>query len=451
MSDRGTFFELVFGRQVAGRPPERVLQTIHRQQRQSELLIAVVQLAVILTFVTLYLVAPRPNDGAMLESVTFKVIIAYASFSVLRLGLCLKGFMPNWFLMVSVIADVGLLMVLIWGFHIEYGQPAGFYLKAPTLLYVFIFIALRALRFDVSFLLLTGATAALGWLFLVYYATSMGDPGDPITRSYVEYMTSNKVLRGAEFDKVITILMTTGILAVAIIRARRLLVWAITDGTAAQDLKRFFAPEIAQAITGSEAQIEPGQGEVRDAAILHVDIRGFTALAATLAPNDLMHLLAEYQGRMVAAIRKHGGSIDKFMGDGILASFGAAVPSATYAADGVRAVFEVRQAVRDWGAARRTAGQEPIRIGVALVAGKVIFGAVGDASRLEYTVIGDPVNLAAKLDKQCKVEECFGIVPGETLRLAEAQGCPPPAEMELRSEREVEGVTGKLNLAVIRP
>lgn len=450
MTDRAPLLELIFGRRVAGKPPERVLHTIEQQQRQSELLIAVVQLLVILTFITLYAIAPRPNDGGMFESVTFKVIVAYASFSIIRLGLCLKGFMPAWFLTLSVIADVALLMVLIWGFHIEYGQPAGFYLKAPTLLYVFIFIALRALRFDVNFLLLTGVSAALGWLFLVYYATSMASD-DPITRSYVEYMTSNKVLRGAEFDKIITIIMTTGILAVAIIRARRLLVWAITDGTAAQDLKRFFAPEIAQAITGSESQIQPGQGEVRDAAILHVDIRGFTAQAARLRPNELMHLLAEYQARMVAAIRRHGGSIDKFMGDGILASFGAAVPSKTYAADGMKTIFDVRQAVEDWNAERSASGLDPIRIGVALTAGQVIFGAVGDASRLEYTVIGDPVNLAAKLDKQCKVEECFGVVTADTLRLAEAQGYQRPAEIKIRPDRDVEGVPGKLDLAVIRP
>src|SRR3546814_4233595 len=92
-------------------------------------------------------------------------------------------------------------MILIWRFHIEYLQPAGFYLKAPTLLYVFIFIALRALRFDVTFLLLTGLSAALGWMYLVYFAASFDSLESPITRSYVEYMTSNKVLRGAEFDR----------------------------------------------------------------------------------------------------------------------------------------------------------------------------------------------------------------------------------------------------------
>lgn len=441
--------DMIFGRAVDGRLPGRVLQTIRQQQRQSELLIAVVQLLVILTFITLYAVAPRPQDNDMLDSITFKVIIAYASFSVVRLALCLKGFMPNWFLGLSVIADVALLMILIWGFHIEYQQPAGFYLKAPTLLYVFIFIALRALRFDVGFLLLTGVAAAIGWLYLVYYATSFNSLENPITRSYVEYITSTKVLRGAEFDKVITILMTTAILAVAIIRARRLLVRAVAEGTAAQDLKRFFAPEIAQAITASAAQIQPGEGEIRDAAILHVDIRGFTPLSTRLSPNELMHLLADYQARVVAAIRQHGGSIDKFLGDGILASFGAAKPSASYAADALRAAHAIRQAADTWNDERVAARQERLRIGITAAAGPVIFGAVGDASRLEYTVIGDAVNLAAKLDKQCKVENCIALTSAETLRLARAQGYEPPADLRLLPGRQVDGVGTPIDLAII--
>lgn len=451
MTGRRSFSDLLFGRAIAGRPPERVLQTIERQQRQSELLIAVVQLAVILTFITLYALAPKPDDSAMLDSITFKVIVAYACFSLVRLGLCLKGFMPAWFLALSVIADVALLMILIWGFHIEYRQPAGFYLKAPTLLYVFIFIALRALRFDVTFLLLTGLSAALGWMYLVYFAASFDSLESPITRSYVEYMTSNKVLRGAEFDKIITIVMTTAILAVAIIRARRLLVRAVAEGAAAQDLKRFFAPEIAQAITGSEAQIEPGQGKIRDAAILHIDIRGFTPLSTELSPNDLMLLLADYQARMAAVIRTHGGSIDKFLGDGILASFGAATPSATYAADGLHAIHALKLASQAWDAARTAAGLQPVQLGVTVAAGPVIFGAVGDASRLEYTVIGDAVNLAAKLDKQCKVERCFGLAPADTLALAKTQGYQPPAYVEIRRDRRVEGIPGSIDLAVIEP
>ena len=119
--------------------------------------------------------------------------------------------MPAWFLTLSVAADLTLLMMLIWSFHIQYDQPASFYLKAPTLLYVFIFIALRALRFETRFVLLAGLFSALGWLALVFYVVSIDPQDNMITRDYVAYMTSNTILLGAEFDKVISILMVTGI------------------------------------------------------------------------------------------------------------------------------------------------------------------------------------------------------------------------------------------------
>ena len=73
-----------------------------------------------------------------------------------------RGRLPNWLLVVSVVMDMGLLMALIWSFHIQYMQPASFYLKAPTMIYVFIFIALRALRCEPRFILISAAAAALG-------------------------------------------------------------------------------------------------------------------------------------------------------------------------------------------------------------------------------------------------------------------------------------------------
>lgn len=441
--------ERILGPRVAYRPPERVMRTIAQQQRRSEELIAIVQFTIICILILLYVLAPRPKDSGMMTDMIFKVIVVYGIYSFARLVLALRGFTPSWFLGLTGIADVALLMLLIYAIHVDYQQPHGFYLKSPTLLYVFIFIALRALRFDVKYLLLTGLAAALGWGLLVSLAVHAGEPGSEVTRSYVEYMTSNRILRGAEFDKIITMLITTGILALAVVRARRTLIHAAVEGEAARDLKRFFAPEIAQAITGSESQVRPGQGEVRSAAILHVDIRGFTLLSRELAPGELMLLLADYQGRMVDVIRRNGGSVDKFLGDGILASFGAARPMPDFAAAALSASHQLRQAADDWNRERAASELPPVRIGVSVASGPVVFGAVGDATRLEYTVIGDAVNLAAKLDKQCKRENCIALATLETLNLAREQGYQPPAHVEELPSRLVEGVPAPLSLAVL--
>ena len=106
--------------------------------------------------------------------------------------------------------------------------------------------------------------------------------------------------------------------------------------------------------------IKAGEGELRDVAILTVDLRGFTRLSTELAPAEVMKLLQDYQGRVCPLIVRNGGSIDKFLGDGILASFGAVAPSPTAAADALRAADAVIEAADRWAAERRAAGLPPL-------------------------------------------------------------------------------------------
>ncbi|MDA1099581.1 MAG: adenylate/guanylate cyclase domain-containing protein [Proteobacteria bacterium] len=432
--------------------PPRVLAAIHGHQLRSEILIAWAQLLVGATWASLYALTPKSAGAtSMIEPVPFALGL-YLAFSILRLILAYRGFAAAWFLALSVLVDMAILMALIWSFHIQYEQPAAFYLKAPTLLYVFIFIALRALRFSAGFVLLSGAAAAMGWLLMLYYALATSTaPNMGVTRDYVAYMTSNHILIGAEFDKVITILLSTAILATALWRARRLLVQSVVEGQAHRDLERFFAPEIAHQIVSAEQRIQAGQGEIRQAAVLVCDIRGFTPLAMGMDPADLMTLLADYQSRMVSVIQAHGGSIDKFMGDGIMATFGAALPTETYAADALRCIEALGTAAKDWHDQRQRDGQRPLTVGFAVSAGPLIFGAVGDGARLEFTVIGEPVNLAAKLENANKAEAVTALTTAQTLALAQAQGYAPPRPLHERPARPVAGIGSPVDLVVLLP
>ena len=228
-----------------------------------------------------------------------------------------------------------------------------------------------------------------------------------------------------------------------------MLVRAVAEGAAAHDLSRFFAPEIAQQITAAEQEISIGEGQAREAAILFCDIRGFTVFANTVSPTDLMAALAEYQSRLVPIIRQHGGSIDKFMGDGIMATFGAAVTTDSFAADALHAVDDIMAEAERWNTERADAGKPVLRVGAACAAGRIIFGAVGDETRLEYTVIGDAVNLAAKLEKQTKEEAVRALTDATTLEIAETQGFVVPADIERRADRMVEGTEAPMDLVVL--
>lgn len=445
----GRLFALGRARAADQQLPERVRNAIRNQQDASEVLIGWVQLGVVSLFGTLYLLAPKTfSQEAEFAPVPW-VLGGYLAFTVIRLAVSLRRRTPAWLPYVSVVLDMALLFILIWSFHHQYMQPPSFYLKAPTLLYVFIFIALRALRFEARFVVLAGLVAAFGWALLALYAVAGPDGMKMLTRDYVLYMTSNRVLIGAEIDKIVSILTVTAIIAVAIARARRLLVRAVVGGAAAQDLARFFAPEIARQITAAEHEVKAGEGQTRSAAVLFTDIRGFTLFANTVSPDVLMSALADYQSLIVPIIQRHGGTIDKFMGDGIMATFGAAATTSSYAADALRAIDDIIRAAAEWNEVRVAAGEPELRVGAACAAGPIIFGAVGDPTRLEYTVIGDAVNLAAKLEKHTKEEKVKALTDAETYAAATEQGYQPGEAREHRAARWVDGRDTPMDLVIL--
>ena len=394
--------------------PGRVRDAIRRQQESSEIVVGWIQLSIVVTFSVLYALSPNPYTADPVFAPEPWVIGAYLLFTLARVVLAHRRELPNWLLYVSVVADMLLLLALIWSFHVKYGQPASFYLKVPTLLYVFIFIALRALRFEARYVLIAGAVAAGGWLLMVLYAARMAADDPMITRDYVEYMTSNSILLGAEFDKVISVLIVTGILAVAITRARDLLVRSVVESTAAADLSRFVPSEVAAQVKASETRVEAGAGEVRETTIFFNDLEGFTTLSEGMSPVELISTLNEYFSAVTEPIIRHGGVINQYQGDAILATFNLPKAHEDHAADAVRAAIEIQHilASRTFGAGLRLVSRVGINTGV------VVGGLVGAQDRLGYTVHGDDVNLAARLEALNKEHGTRIIVSERTRELA---------------------------------
>jgi adenylate cyclase len=433
------------------RLPRHVVDAIAAQTRANEILIGWVQAALVASFAILYAFSRKtfPAD-AVFQPVPWALGV-YAAFTVWRLYLAYQGRLTHAMRMLSTAVDVAVLMVTIWSFHIQYGQPAAFYLKAPTLLYIFIFIALRALSLAPGYVLFAGVAAAAGWLILLGYALAGPGGMDLITRDYVTYMTSARVLIGGEVDKILSILIVAALLAVAAARARALLHRAVTEGAAAGRLARFFAPEIAATIVGAEeTALQPGEGRQTEAAAMFIDLRGFTRLAAQLAPGELVRLLGEYQGIAVPIVRANGGSVITYLGDGIMVTFGAVRVCANYAADALRCACALVDALDAWSAERRGRDLPAPGVGIGVEVGTVTCGAIGDAARLEYAVIGDPVNRAAKLQNHTKAEGARALTTANAFRRAVEQGFVPSPPAEARSQRDVAGVATPVDLVVLR-
>ena len=376
------------------RLPDRLLRIIRDQQERSEILISSIQIMIVSILGLLYLVSPKTfSDDVNFAPVPW-ALTAYLIFSLLRFWLAVKRKLPDWMLYLSAVIDIALLMGLIWSFHLQYEQPASFYLKVPTLLYVFIFIAMRALHFDPRFVLATGGSAVIGWIIMVTYVVSINPVDSMITRDYVEYMTSNSILIGAEFDKIVSIIMVTGVLALALTRARNLLFESVIEGSHARDLSRFVPNEIAQRVKSSEEGSIRGKGEVNLTTILFTDIEGFTAISERLAPEELIEALNDYFTTIAEPIEKYGGVITQFQGDAVLATFNAPKPDPDHASNAIRAAIDIQQILKG-----RTFAQDlAFNTRVGINTGMVVGGLVGSGERVNYTVHGDNVNLAARLE-----------------------------------------------------
>jgi adenylate cyclase len=404
--------------------PLRVQALVDAELQRADILGAWLGVALAVFLGGLYVVAPKALDIMGGVKPVPIVVGLFLLSSVWRLRLAYRGPLSSTKQTLFIVADIGLLYALIWSYHLQYSQPAAFYLKAPTFLFVFLLIAIRALRFEPVSILISGFFAALGWAVMTVYAL-MNTPPPAATRDFIAYMTGNRVLIGAEVEKIVAILLVSIVLTLAIMAGRRQLVLAVTGSVAKDDLSRFFAPEVAARITSDDELLRPGYGEIRRGAILVTDIRGFTSLAARHQPRQVMELLVEYQRRMSHVIGEHGGAIDKFLGDGILATFGCTKSSTTPAAEAMRALMSLIREAEVFARSSETMIGERMRVGFAVASGDVLCGTVGDASRLEFTVIGDAVNRAVKLEKTNKTLGTVAVVEASALETARREGFQP--------------------------
>src|SRR6516162_1365424 len=176
-------------------------------------------------------------------------------------------------------------------------------------------------------------------------------------------------------------------------------------------VQRFATSEVAEDLLQSGFALG---GKRVHASVMFSDIRDFTALVESQGPEETIELLNTYYTLMFDAIGSHGGVVNQMIGDGLMALFGAPHPLDACAVSAVTAALEMFELIRQLNLDRSAAKKPPIRIGVGIATGDVVAGYTGTQQRATYTCIGDPVNLAARLETHTKVAGCGLLIDDAT-------------------------------------
>jgi adenylate cyclase len=209
---------------------------------------------------------------------------------------------------------------------------------------------------------------------------------------YVDNMTATDSFNDEDLEFLIAF---SGIAAVAIENGQ-LTERVQREAVVLSNFQRYFAPDLAEQIASQLEEVKLG-GEKRPVVVFFSDIRGFTSMSETMIPDEIATLLTEYFTEMVEIVFEHGGTLDKFMGDAIMALWGAPIQDEDAADRAIRAAMEQLSTLEKLNEKWAAEGRQQVGIGIGINFGEVFAGNIGSDRRLEYTVIGDAVNVASRL------------------------------------------------------
>ncbi|GBF51568.1 adenylate cyclase 1 [Leptospira ryugenii] len=202
------------------------------------------------------------------------------------------------------------------------------------------------------------------------------------------------------------------------------------------ELARYFSPSVASKILSTPDVLD--KVEKRYVTVLFSDIRGFTSLSESMQSEEIVEFLNEYLTIMVHVIFKNGGTLDKFIGDGIMAYFGAPIDQEDHALRAVRTARDMLRAVEELNIVRRARNEAELQIGIGLNSGEVVLGDIGSDQRKEHTIIGDTVNLASRVESLTKELQKNLLVTESVVSLTSEEFDWKPAEskVNVRGKKE---------------
>jgi adenylate cyclase len=312
----------------------------------------------------------------------------------------------------NVLIETSLPTVMIWWVN-EYTNPATAFGAWPSMVY-FIFIVASTLRLDFALSAFTGAVAAVGYLGLVYAVLPLNAAAtDPVLVPLYHLTRAG-------------IMLLTGVVAgLVAMRLRSKFRFAVAEAASRERVTNLFGQHVSPAVVERLLESTPDfVGETRKICVMFLDIRNFTANARSRSPEEVVEFLNSAFAFMIEAVDRHGGFINKFLGDGFMALFGAPLDDPAAATHAVAAAREILAEIDRRGLAD---GRWPLKVGIGLHIGAAVTGNIGSPRRKEFTAIGDTVNLASRLEQLTKEYGARLIVSDEVMKaLGDTAGAIAP-------------------------
>ncbi|MSO65586.1 MAG: adenylate/guanylate cyclase domain-containing protein [Alphaproteobacteria bacterium] len=285
--------------------------------------------------------------------------------------------------------------------------PLGAQLRFGKEHYYYIFIAASVFSYSPWLVLWSGLCS--GAICLIGVTWIISQPGS-VTKLDIELLYSMSMAERSAYlgafsrvdiqvalQTALLFVMASAILAVAMWRLRKLLYDNAAAERVRSNIARFFSANLVDELANLDEPLRHGRRQ--QVAVMFADMVSFTQIAEHLSPDSVLALLREMHGLLAQQVFAHGDTLDKYLGDGIMATFGTPRQGRDDAVRALACARAILAAIESWNGERAARGEPPVRIGVGLHHGPVILGDIGDAQRLEFTVIGDTVNVAARVER----------------------------------------------------
>ncbi|MFC3612188.1 adenylate/guanylate cyclase domain-containing protein [Lutimaribacter marinistellae] len=301
-------------------------------------------------------------------------------------------------------------------------QPVAFQYRFDNFLYFFLILASGTLAYSWRTVIAIGTWTAGMWTLGWVLARWMSEPIPGLTEAaneafaaypdVLEMMDPNSFMIHMRVQEVVVFVLVAVTLGISVRRFNRLLLNNATLERERANLSRYFSPNVVDELSQNDEPLK--QVRNQNVAVLFIDIVGFTRFSKARDPREVIEALRGFQARMEAEVFRHNGTLDKYLGDGLMATFGTPTAGDRDASNALSCALAMARVMERWNTDRRRAGEPPIEVGIGVHYGEVVLGDIG-ANRLEFAVIGDAVNVASRLEALTREHEVCLII-SDTLR-----------------------------------